>query len=60
VGTQQIFEQPKERSGDAAARSRARTFASVSQELRDVVARAEFRILRDSIDDHGARRGGLR
>jgi len=60
VGTQQIFEQLKERSGDAAARSRARTFASVSEELRDVVARAEFRILRDSSADHGSRRGGLR
>lgn len=55
MDTQQIFEQLKEQFGDAAARSLTRTLASVYDELRDVVTREDFRILRDSIDENVSR-----
>lgn len=51
MDTQQIYDDLKQPLGDAAARSLARTFASVYQELRDTVTREDFRILRDSIDE---------
>ena len=51
MDTQQIYDDLKQPLGDAAARSLARTFASVYEELRDTVTREDFRILRDSIDE---------
>ena len=55
MDTQQIFDDLKQPLGDAAARSLARTFAAVYEELRDTVTREDFRILRDSINDNVAR-----
>jgi prefoldin subunit 5 len=55
MDTQQIFEELKEPLGDVAARSLSRTFAAVYEELRDAVTRADFRILRESIDDNVSR-----
>ncbi|MFM7244820.1 MAG: hypothetical protein ACKO40_11720, partial [Planctomycetaceae bacterium] len=55
MDTQQIFDDLKQPLGEAAARSLARTFAAVVDELRDTVTREDFRILRDSIDENVAR-----
>jgi hypothetical protein len=55
MDTQQIFDELKQPLGDAAARSLARTFAAVYEELRDTVTRDDFRGLRDSIDENVSR-----